>query len=49
MIARTNGLLRSHGRYDYSPIVARARFDWPGESIAALMEHGFIKHFRNWL
>ena len=40
-IARNNGIMEL--------VRKRARFDWPGESIAALMEHGFIKHFRNWL
>jgi len=30
MIARVDGRLRAHGRYDYSPIVGRPAFEWPG-------------------
>ena len=30
MIPRERGLLRSHGRFAYTPITRRARFEWPG-------------------
>jgi digeranylgeranylglycerophospholipid reductase len=40
-IARKNNLMKL--------VHKKARFDWPGESIVSLMEHGFIEHFRNWL
>jgi allantoinase len=45
MITRTNGLLRSHGRYDYSPIVARARFDWPGAKRLAVYVALNLEHY----
>lgn len=35
MIARESGRLRTHGRYEYSPIVGRRAFAWPrGKSLA---------------
>ena len=46
-IDRLFGIVRKNGIMEL--VHKRARFDWPGESIASLMENGFIEHFRNWL
>jgi peptidoglycan/xylan/chitin deacetylase (PgdA/CDA1 family) len=45
MIARTNGRLRSHGRYDYSPIVGRPRFEWPGGRRLAVYVALNLEHY----
>ena len=45
MITRTNGRLRSHGRYDYAPIVGRARFDWPGGKRLAVYVALNLEHY----
>jgi peptidoglycan/xylan/chitin deacetylase (PgdA/CDA1 family) len=45
MITRANGRLRSHGRYDYSPIVARAAFEWPGAKRLAVYVALNLEHY----
>jgi peptidoglycan/xylan/chitin deacetylase (PgdA/CDA1 family) len=45
MITRANGRLRSHGRYDYSPIVARPQFEWPGGKRLAVYVALNLEHY----
>jgi len=45
MIARVDGRLRSHGRYDYSPIVGRPAFEWPGGKRLAVYVALNLEHY----
>jgi peptidoglycan/xylan/chitin deacetylase (PgdA/CDA1 family) len=45
MITRTNGRLHSHGRYEYSPIVGRRPFEWPGGRRLAVYVALNLEHY----
>jgi len=45
MILRENGLLRTHGRYAYSPITRRAPFEWPGGKRLAVYVALNLEHY----
>ena len=45
MIPRVKGLLRSHGRFGYTPITRRARFEWPGGKRLALYVALNLEHY----
>lgn len=45
MITRTNGLLRSHGRYEYASIVDRPRYEWPGGKRLAVYVALNLEHY----
>ena len=45
MIPREKGLLRTHGRYAYSPITRRAPFDWPGGKRLAVYVALNLEHY----
>jgi peptidoglycan/xylan/chitin deacetylase (PgdA/CDA1 family) len=45
VIARTDGRLRSHGRYDYSPIIGRPPFEWPGGRRLAVYVALNLEHY----
>lgn len=45
MIPRENGLLRSHGRFSYSPITRRAPFEWPGGKRLAVYVALNLEHY----
>jgi peptidoglycan/xylan/chitin deacetylase (PgdA/CDA1 family) len=45
VIARVGGRLRTHGRYEYSPIVRRPAFEWPGGARLAVYVALNLEHY----
>jgi allantoinase len=45
MIIRSNGQLRSHGRYEYSAIGGRKQFAWPGGKRLAVYVALNLEHY----